>query len=93
VSDPDSVLMLHTSGDGVSAQSTLLIARVELQSGRLLWSTDTGLDRFKLEQILPGERRTAFVGTRPPVPNKVSEPLIVILDHATGELAKHSLWK
>jgi hypothetical protein len=93
VSDPDSVLMLYTSGDGVRAGSTLLIARVELQSGRLLWSTDTGLDRFKLEQILPGERRTAFVGTRPPVTNKVSEPQIVILDHGTGELAKHSLWQ
>ena len=93
LSNPDSVLMLYTSGDSAGAQSTVFVARVEIPSGRLLWSNDTGLDRFKLEQILPGERRTVFRGTRPPTPNKVSEPLIVILDHATGRLATHSLWQ
>ena len=93
LSGPDSVLMLYSSGDGVSPQSTLSVARVEVPSDRLLWTSDTGLDRFKLEQILPGEERTVFRGTRPPVPDKVSEPLLVILDHATGQLTTHSLWQ
>jgi hypothetical protein len=93
LSGPDSVLMLYSSGDGVSPQSTLSVANVEVPSGRLLWTSDTGLDRFKLEQILPGEERTVFRGTRPPVPDKVSEPLLVILDHATGRLTTHSLWQ
>lgn len=93
LSNPDSALMLYTSGDGVGTQSTLVVARVEVSSGRLLWSHDTGLDRFKLEQILPGEQSTVFVGTRPPVPDKVSEPLILILDHASGRVMTHSLWQ
>lgn len=91
--DPDSVLMLYTSGDGALAQGTLSVARVEVASGRVVWARDTGLDRFKLGQILPGDQRTAFRGTRPPVPNTVSEPMIVILDHATGQLTTHSLWQ
>jgi hypothetical protein len=45
-----------------------------------------------LEQVLPGGRRTAFRGTRPPVPDQVSEPLIVMVDNSTGEIATHSLW-
>ncbi len=91
--DPDGVLMLHTSGDGFGADTTLLVSRVDVATGRLIWTTDTGIHRFALEQILPGERSTAFVGARPPVPDKVSEPLLAILDHATGTLATHSLWR
>jgi hypothetical protein len=85
--------MLHTSGDGANAQSTLLAARVDIATGKLLWSKDTGIHRFKLDQILPAADSTAFVGTRPPVPDQVSEPLLVILDHASGELVVHSLWQ
>jgi hypothetical protein len=92
MSDPVSVIMLYTSGDGIGPQNTLRVARVEVPSGRLLWSIDTGLERFKLEQVLPGGRRTAFRGTRPPVPDQVSEPLIVMVDNSTGEIATHSLW-
>jgi hypothetical protein len=91
--DPDSVLMLHTSGDGIAAGTTLLVSRVAVADGRLTWTTDTGIHRFALTQILPGEQSTAFVGERPPVPGKVSEPLLVILDHVTGTLATHSLWR
>jgi len=93
LTEPDSVLMLHTSGDGFGADTTLLVSRVEMASGRLIRTTDTGIHRFALEQILPGERSTAFVGARPPVPGKVSEPLLVILDHVAGGLATHSLWR
>lgn len=93
VADPDSVLMLHTSGDGTGTGSTLLVSRVELASGALRWTRDTGLHRFALAQILPGETTTVFVGTRPPVPDQLSEPLLVILDHASGQATTHSLWR
>ena len=33
----------------------------------------------------------AFVGTRPMVPDKVSEPLLVIVDNRTGAVVTHSL--
>lgn len=93
VADPDSVLMIYASGNGVGADTTLRVARVEIATGALLWDQDTGVHRFALSQILPGDASTAFVGTRPPVPGKVSEPLIVLLDHATGRIATHSLWR
>lgn len=93
LSGPDSVLMLHTSGDGTGTSSTLLVSRVDIASGEVLWTHDTGLHRFLLQQVLPTNRTTVFVGTRPPVPDKVSEPLLVILDHTTGELVTHSLWR
>ncbi len=57
---PDSVLMLHSSGDGTGTGSTLLVSRVETASGRLLWTHDTKLHRFKLEQILPAEESTLW---------------------------------
>jgi hypothetical protein len=91
VGDPDSVLMLHTSGGGI--RGTLLVSRLPVDTGRLLWTQDTGLDRFTLAQILPGDTSTALVGTRPPTPDTVSEPLIVLFDHATGRLTTHSLWR
>jgi hypothetical protein len=90
IRNPDSVLMLHTS---VDAQGTLLVSRVAMSTGQLLWTVDTGVDRFKLSQILPAEHSTVFVGPRPPVPGEVSEPLIVLLDHANGRLTTHSLWR
>jgi hypothetical protein len=68
------------------------MSRVDTQ-GRIIWKVDTGIDRFKLSQILPGDAATAFVGTRLPVPDKVPEPLLVIVEHATGALVSHSLWQ
>lgn len=90
LADPDGMLMLYTSVPG--QQGTLVIARVDLQ-GKVLWSTDTGLDRFLLQQVLPGPGAFAFVGTRPPIPDKLSEPLVVLVDHATGRKTEHSLWR
>lgn len=90
VPDPDSVLMMHTSAPG--RDGTLVISRIDTQ-GKPLWRTDTGLDRFTLKQILPGEDIIAFVGERLPVPNKVSEPLIVLVDAHTGKLTTHTLWR
>lgn len=93
LTNPDGVLRLHPSGDDSGAGATLLVSRVDAQAGQPLWTVDTGIHRFKLEQILPGGESTVFVGTRPPVPDKLSEPLLVILDHATGQLTTHSLWQ
>lgn len=96
LSHPDSLLMLHTLGSAPSG-GTLAVSRVGLD-GKLLWTRDTGLHRFKLQQlllgqVLQGQGRTVFVGTRPPVPNQLSEPLLVILDQASGKISSHSLWQ
>jgi hypothetical protein len=90
LSDPDGALMIHTSEPGL--KGTLMVARVDTM-GTILWKVDTGIDRFKLEQILPGKESFAFVGTRPAVPDKVSEPLLVIVGNANGAVATHSLWQ
>jgi len=89
-SNPDGALMLYSASE--AATVTAMVARVNFD-GTVAWSHDMGLDRFSLQQILPGEGSTAFVGTRPPVPNKVSEPLLVIVDHATGAVRTESLWR
>lgn len=90
LSEPASTLMIHTSAPG--GAGTLVVSRIDDQ-GNLLWSTDTNLDRFKLKQILPGQDVLAFVGERPPTPDKLSEPLIVLVDVKTGKLTSHSLWR
>jgi hypothetical protein len=90
LSDPDSLLMIYTSAPGL--KGTLVVARVNT-AGNVLWKSDTGIDRFKLAQILPGERSTAFVGTGPRVPDKVPEPLLVSVDNRTGKVTASSLWQ
>jgi hypothetical protein len=87
---PDGALMIHTSEPGLKGLA--IVSRVDT-AGRLLWSTDTGIDRFHLTQILPGERSFAFVGTRPSEEGKVPEPLVVMVDNVTGKAATHSLWR
>lgn len=88
--DPDGALMVHTSAPGLTG--TLMVSRVD-PDGQIRWSVDTGLDRFLLQRILPGTEAFAFVGTRPPVPNKLSEPLVVLVDNTTGKVTSHSLWR
>ncbi|MCW5898571.1 MAG: hypothetical protein KIT10_04815 [Flavobacteriales bacterium] len=88
--DPDSALMVYTSAPGL--KGTTILARVDLE-GKVLWRTDTGIDRFALQQILPGEGSTAFYGTRPPEEDKVPEPLLVIVEHGTGTMRTESLWR
>lgn len=87
---PDGFLMAYTSAPGL--QGTLRVARVDT-TAKIAWDTDTGLDRFKLAQVLPDPRVTVFVGTRLPVPDKVSEPLLVFVDTATGKISTVSLWQ
>ncbi len=90
LSDPDGALMAHTSEAGMNGK--LMIARVDT-AGKVIWNVDTGIDRLKLQQILPGNESFAFVGTRPPVADKVSEPLLVIVDSRTGAVIATSLWQ
>ncbi len=90
LTDPDGALMIHTSEPGL--KGTTVISRIDLD-GRVIWSVDTAIDRFKLLQILPGKESFAFVGTRLPVPDKLSEPLVVIVENETGETSTHSLWR
>ena len=71
---------------------TLSVAGVST-SGKLLWTRDTGIDRFNLAQILPAGERIAFVGPRPRTPDRVPEPILVTLDPRTGEVVTTTLWK
>lgn len=90
LADPDGALMIHTSEPGL--KGTTIISRIDLD-GKIIWSVDTAIDRFKLSQILPGKDSFAFVGTRLPVPDKLSEPIVVIVENATGKATTHSLWR
>ena len=90
LADPASALLLHTSD--ASLKGTAVLARVDNQ-GHTLWSADSGIDRFRLEQILPGSDAMVLVGTRPAEPGKVPEPLLVIVDNVTGSMTRHSLWQ
>ena len=90
LSGPDGFLMIYTSQPGLSG--TLVLARVD-SGGKIIWKTDTGIDRFKLSQILPDARFIAFIGTRPPVPDKVSEAILVVVDNQSGAASTVSLWQ
>lgn len=87
---PDGFLVAYSSH--TNTQALLKVARVDT-NGAVVWDADTGLDRFQLRQILPDARCIAFVGTRLPIPNKVSEPLLVRIDTATGKVITTSLWQ
>jgi hypothetical protein len=87
---PDGYLMIYTAGPGLGA--TTIVARVGPDM-RLAWKTDTGIDRFKLRQILPDARTPAFIGTRPAVPDKVPEPILVVVDAHSGRAVTTTLWR
>ena len=82
----------RTDGIHATAIGTLMLARVD-PAGKVLWKADTGIERFKLAQILPDARFMAFIGTRPPVPDKVSEPILVVVDNESGVASTVSLWQ
>lgn len=90
LSTPEGFLMVFTSAPGLAG--TLVAARVNAE-GKLACRVDTGIDRFKLSQILPDARYVAFVGTRPAVPDKVPEPILVLIDTKSGALTTSTLWK
>lgn len=88
LSDPDSALMIHTSTPGLTG--TLVVSRVGAD-GTVLWSKDTSLDRFRLQQVLPGQDVLAFIGPRLPEPGKVSETLVVLVETQNGKLTTQPL--
>jgi hypothetical protein len=90
LAEPEGFLMVFTSAPGLAG--TLVVARVD-REGKIAWKVDTGIDRFKLSQILPDARFIVFAGTRPPVPDKVSEPILVTVDTRYGTLATTTLRK
>jgi hypothetical protein len=85
---PAGALMIHTHAPARSGM--LLVSRVD-ERGLLLWTAETGLDRFTLRQILPGESVSAFVGAAPSQPGRMSEPLVVFVAHDTGAVTSHAL--
>lgn len=85
---PDSVLL--TWRTSFLKDGTTLVARIE-PTGQILWTTDSGIDYLK--QILPGVEMTAFIGERPSVPNKVPEPILVLVNTLTGATNIVSLWR
>ncbi len=90
---PAGTLMVHTSRADEGAAGTggtLVVSRVD-QQGSLQWQVDTGLDRFRLRQVLPGAKVSVFVGERPPAPGKLADALVVLLDNSTGKLVTHAL--
>ena len=68
---------------------SVMAARVD-SSGSVAWTVDTGIG--KLLQVLPDPSTPAFIGERPRIPDQLSEPILVIVDAATGKLTTHSLW-
>jgi len=88
--EPDGFLIAYTSAPGL--QGTLVVARVDI-TGTIVWKSDTGMDRFEWRQTMPDASRIAFVGRRPRIPDKVAEPILVILDTRSGGMTTTSLWQ
>lgn len=90
LSGPDGFVAIGAADTALGAK--LVVVRVD-SAGRVLWRRETELERYGLEQILPDDRVLGFVGHRPPVPGKVSEPLLVLVDLATGDVKNSTLWR
>lgn len=81
----DFLLVYHTKRyrDGVVA-----VARVNA-AGEIVWRAKTPLGR--IEEALPDPARPALIGVGPREEGKVPEPLLVVIDANTGDVAAHSL--
>ncbi|MBN9692363.1 MAG: hypothetical protein J0M24_19110 [Verrucomicrobia bacterium] len=88
VQNPDSVFLLSRLGTELFAPYTL--TRLS-PTGEAIWKATTGIGR--LEQVLPGTEVIALIGERPPIPNKVPEPILVLVNVATGSTNSVSLWR
>lgn len=86
--DPDSVVLLHRSS--AEASTALHLARLSTAAAPL-WTTATGIGR--LMQVLPASDRLALIGERPATAARVPEPILVLVDPATGESRTVSLWR
>lgn len=86
--NPDSLFLLHRTGKELFAPFTLTRLAPD---GKAIWDTATGIGR--LQQVLPGTDSIALIGERPPVPNKVPEPILVLINTASGTDNTVSLWR
>lgn len=86
--EPDSVLLLHRTGTELSAPFTL--TRMTPDS-KPVWSAATGIGR--LQQVLPDPTTIALIGERPPIPDQVPEPILVLINAKSGETRTLSLWR
>ena len=86
--NPDSVFLLSRPGTELFAPLTLTRLAPD---GKAIWSAATGIGR--LAQVLPGTEVIALIGERPPVPNKVSEPILILINTTTGATNTVSLWR
>ena len=68
---------------------TVVVSRVSA-SGAVAWTVDTGIGQ--LLDVLPDATWPAFVGERPRIPDKVPEPILVIVDASSGRTRTFSLW-
>ena len=86
--NPGSLFLLHRTGKELFAPFTLTRMGAD---GKAIWDTATSLGR--LQQVLPGMDNIALIGERPPMSNKVSEPVLVFVNIATGATNAVSLWR
>jgi hypothetical protein len=86
--NPDSLFLLHRTGKELFAPFTLTRLAPD---GKAIWDTATGIGR--LQQVMPGADTIALIGERPPVTNKVSEPILVLINTANGTINTVSLWR
>lgn len=86
--NPISFFLLHRVGKELFAPFTL--ARIT-PDGKEISSTATDIGR--LNQVLPGNDTIALIGERPPAPNKVPEPILVLIDTSSGTVCTVSLWR
>jgi hypothetical protein len=86
--NPDSLFLLHRTGKELFAPFTLTRLAPD---GKSIWDTATGIGR--LQQLLPGADIIALIGERTPVPNKVPEPILVLINTTNGTINTVSLWR
>jgi len=89
--------ILHLAGDGFLLlyeskpyrAGSIMAARID-GTGKVVWTVDTGIG--ELREILPDPAFPVLIGEGPRIPDKVPEPLLVVVHASTGRLATHSLW-
>jgi hypothetical protein len=85
---PDSVLLLHRPKAGLG--EPLALTRLQ-PDGNAAWQCSTGIGR--LQQVLPAAKSLALIGERPSTPGRVPEPILILINNATGATNTISLWR
>ncbi|MBL9115396.1 MAG: hypothetical protein JNJ83_10360 [Verrucomicrobiaceae bacterium] len=83
-----NLFLLHRQGPELFSPQVLTQLTIE---GASSWTSPTPIGR--LTQILPGSDVIALIGERTPLPDKVPEPILVLIDAATGVTKTTSLWR